>query len=331
MSVRERATSSAARRATMGGNGRTSSRRGFRALVTVALVVVIASLAHSCQGLTFNRCERGCSASAGRGRCGLDGVCVCEAGWAGLACDVPTPSVVKESRLDGTAGYEYDTAGTAYDEKYVEDVMVDTRKNVIYVYAQDANGTRVIEVDPRYPETFTSNAVTARGWGQTNGPRRETTGAVPLSITPLPNFCGIGISSGCAAKHPRAYGHVDPQKSRGWYGVYAKMAADLSTALTGVVVPVNMWHQTTANQFRFSLFKYVGTTCSSDSSQWANCVLSSSTSGQASATFSQEQYILDAMGADPANGMIVYKATHEDGLSRSVIGHVDGSLQRLKE
>ena len=32
------------------------------------------------------------------------------------------------------------------------------------------------------------------------------------------------------------------------------------------------------------------------------------------------------MGADPANGMIVYKATHEDGLSRSVIGHVDGSL-----
>lgn len=326
MSVRERATSSAARRATMGGNGRTSSRRGFRALVTVALVVVIASLAHSCQGLTFNRCERGCSASAGRGRCGLDGVCVCEAGWAGLACDVPTPSVVKESRLDGTAGYEYDTAGTAYDEKYVEDVMVDTRKNVIYVYAQDANGTRVIEVDPRYPETFTSNAVTARGWGQTNGPRRETTGAVPLSITPLPNFCGIGISSGCAAKHPRAYGHVDPQKSRGWYGVYAKMAADLSTALTGVVVPVNMWHQTTANQFRFSLFKYVGTTCSSDSSQWANCVLSSLTNGQASATFSKEQYILDAMGTDPANGMIVYKATHEDGLSRSVIGHVDGSL-----
>ena len=43
--------------------------------------------------------------------------------------------MVKESRLDGTAGYEYDTAGTAYDEKYVEDVMVDTRKNVIYVYA----------------------------------------------------------------------------------------------------------------------------------------------------------------------------------------------------
>ena len=35
--------------------------------------------------------------------------------------------------------------------------MVDTRKNVIYVYAQDTNGTRVIEVDPRYPETFTSN------------------------------------------------------------------------------------------------------------------------------------------------------------------------------
>ena len=86
VNVRERATSSAVRRAKMGGNGRTSSRRGFRALATVALVVVVASLAHSCQGLTFNRCERGCSASAGRGamrlrrrvrlRGGMGGTCV---------------------------------------------------------------------------------------------------------------------------------------------------------------------------------------------------------------------------------------------------------------
>ena len=322
---RRREAVNAETRTRRGGNGPKRARGGLRTGAIAFGVLIALVSAHLCESVTFNRCVAGCSADVGRGACGVDGVCECAEGWMGLSCDVPTPSVGRETRIDGTVAYAYDTNGTTFDEKHVSDVLLDVRKNVVYVYAQDSVGSRIIEVDPRSPETFTANGFASRGWGP-GGPRRESTGAMPLPLAPSPEFCGPGASSSCPTKHPRAYGHVNPIKSRGWYGVYAKLSADVSTTLTGIIAPVNMWHATTENRFKFVLYKYEGTACSSDDSQWAACVLGSSRSGAYATTFELDEYILDALGVDESTGMIVYKATHQSD-QRGTIGMVNINLE----
>jgi len=299
---------------------------------TTVLTIVIALLtATLCHGATFSRCPSGCHSSVGRGTCRSDGVCVCKVDWTGLGCETPSSSVVKEKRLDGTEAYVYDTAGSAYDEKDAHSMLYDHAKDVVYVYAQDSNGdAKVIEIDPRYPETFTSSGVTSKGWDRTLGPRRESTNAMPLPIQAVSGFCGLGISPGCTRKHPRAYGHINATLSRGWYGVYAKLGADMTTSsLTSVIVPFNMWDPTTPNQYKFTIQAYRGKQCSSDVSQWESCVLGTANQGLASFTYTKDDYILDAMGTYPSNGMNVYIASHQDGQSSGIVGYVDRNMNEI--
>ena len=96
--------------------------------------------------------------------------------------------------------------------------------------------------------------------------------------------------------------------------------------MTGIIAPINMWHATTENRFKFVLYKYEGTACSSDDSQWAACVLGSSRSGAYATTFELDEYILDALGVDESTGMIVYKATHQSD-QRGTIGMVNINLE----
>ena len=325
---RRREAENAKTNVTIRGNGRKRARGGFQTGAIAFSVLIALVSARLCESVTFNRCAAGCSVHLGRGACGVDGVCECAEGWMGLSCDVPTPSVGRETRIDGTVAYTYDTTGTAFGEKHVSDMLLDIHKSVVYVYAQDSVGIRIIEVDPRSPETFSANGFASRGWGPGVGPRREPTGAMPLSLAPSPGFCGPGTSSSCPTKHPRAYGHVDPIKSRGWYGVYAKLSADISTTLTGVIAPVNMWHATTENRFKFVLYKYQGTACSSDDSQWSTCVLGSSNNGAYSKKLEIDEYILDALGVDESSGRIVYKGTHQSD-QRGIIGMVNANLENL--
>ena len=288
----------------------------------IALVCGTATLVRS---VTFNRCEFSCSEHLGQGSCDSDGTCTCSAGWGGIACDVPAQALSKVSRLDGKYGYVFSTSGTAYKEKRVSDLVYDTLKGVMYVYGLDENGNpRVFEVDPRYPETFTDNGITSRGWG-TNGPRRATT-IKPAALTVEVGFCGPGITSSCTSMHPRAYGHSNSTKSKGWYGVYSKLGLDISAALTGVYAPLNMWHPTNSSRFKFRIVKYVGTACSADTSLWDACMLGSASGGVHANNFEKDGYILDAMGTDPSNGIIVYKATHEDGVSSGVLGILGSTL-----
>lgn len=280
------------------------------------------------RGATYAACPEACGAAKSRGVCRIDGTCECVEAWTGLKCDVPAISVVREVRGDGTAAYEHDTNGTTFSEAHVSSVVLDGVKGVAYVYAYDSGGVRVVEVDARYPESFTSGGITSRGWGA-NGPRRELTGATPPAIAPDTGYCGVETSSSCTAKHPRAYGRVDPAKSRGWYGVHAELSLILDPfdiSLTSVIVPVNMWKPNEENKYKFALYQYVGTACTSDPSTWASCVLGSSSSGTPS-KFELSNFILDAVGVSNSNGMMVYKATHEDGVSKGIIGHVNKNMQ----
>ena len=331
-----RASTRGSRPGAMGLDGRRGLGKRVYPKVTVLTIVIALLTATLGHAATFNRCPSGCHSSIGRGTCRSDGVCVCKVDWTGLGCETPSPSVVKETRLDGTEVYVYDTTGSAYDEKDAHSVLYDHYKDVVYVYAQDSNGdAKVIEIDPRYPETFTSSGVTSKGWDRTLGPRRESTNAMPLPIQAASGFCGLGISPGCTRKHPRAYGHINATLSRGWYGVYAKLGADITSdditsgALTSVVVPLNMWHPTTPNQYQFTIQTYRVKTCSSDASQWETCVLGTMSQGQPSGTFTKEDYILDAMGTSPTTGMNVYIASHEDGQSSGIVGYVSRTMNEI--
>lgn len=294
---------------------------------TLALVVALTlSTALSVRGMTFNQCEFSCSAPSNRGRCASDGACVCFSGWSGVACDLPTPGLSKESRFDGVRAYEYNTAGTANKENYVRDVIYDSKKDVMYVYGSDENGNpRVFEVDPKYPTSFTAASVTSRGWGPANGPRRAST-TKPVALVVEAEFCGTSISVTCTRKHPRDYGSIDSVVSRGWYAAYSKLALDVSGDATGVYAPINMWHSTITNRYKFRIVKYVGTACSNTSSLWESCMLGSASSGQHAMNFEKDGYILDAMGTDPGSGLVVFKATHEDGASPGILGMLSSAL-----
>ena len=295
-------------------------------LALALVLVLVCSAATLVRSVTFNRCEFSCSEDLGQGSCDSDGTCTCSTGWSGIACDVPSQALSKVSRLDGTYGYVFNTSGTSYKENRVSDLVYDTIKGVMYVYGLDENGSpRVFEMDPRYPETFTADGITSRGWGPTSGPRRAST-IKPVALTVETEFCGPGMTSSCVAKHPRAYGHSDPTKSRGWYGVYSKLALDVSATLTGVYAPLNMWHPTVSNRFKFRIVKYVGTVCPTDTSLWDSCMLGTASSGEHSNNFEKDGYILDAMGTDPNNGIVVYKASHEDGVSSGVLGILGSTL-----
>ena len=132
---RRREAVNAETRTWRGGNGPKRARGGLRTGAIAFGVLIALVSAHLCESVTFNRCVAGCSADVGRGACGVDGVCECAEGWMGLSCDVPTPSVGRETRIDGTVAYAYDTNGTTFGEKHVSDVLLDVRKNVVYVYA----------------------------------------------------------------------------------------------------------------------------------------------------------------------------------------------------
>ena len=296
-------------------------RRGVRRILIALLAIVSSSWASTGDAATFQRCPSACFASYERGTCRVDGVCECSAEWTGLACDVPMPSVAKEYRHDGTFAYDHDTSGTVFTETFVRDVVRDESTDILYVYAQVQNGVQVVEIDPRYPENFTENGITSQGWGA-EGPRRRAAGTVPQPIEPEAGFCGIGISTSCATKHPRAYGRTNSELSRGWYDVYAKLTVITSVQGINIFVPLNMWDPNNDKRYKFSLSKYQASSCSSDSPQWMRCL------GEATSNFTKDGYILDAVGAIPT-GKLVYIATNQDGVSKGIRGTIDSSLTEI--